>query len=145
MKIFVQQFFTQTHIPMNNDTVNVMEFLCEPKSVARMIAMSDAGFPALSGVVKELEARFADAEQFPLNHNAPDANAPNRRNVGWMIRYVMRAFGYFPVNSRELNDMSERTKIGKASQSIYFATSAVYAKSDTVVPEFSITITSDLK
>ena len=67
---------------------------------------------------------------FPLNHNAADSNAPNRRNIGWMVRFVMKAYGYTPISKGfpDSNDSIERTRIGKFSGSKYFGTAAVYAK-----------------
>lgn len=108
----------------NKTVEKIMNFLTEPESVNAMILMSDIGQPALSGVVKKLEEKFAYSD-FPLHRNAPDKNAPNRRNIGWMVRYVMREFGYSPLREDAL-----QARIGKFSGSEHFTTSAVYHKTN---------------
>ena len=93
MSQITTDFFNSSTILPNEDTVRVMNFLSQPESVNRMIVMSKVGLPSLTGVVKELENLFGDCELFPLNHNAENSNAPNRRNIGWMVRFVMKAYG----------------------------------------------------
>ena len=113
MSQITTDFFNSSTILPNEDTVRVMNFLSQPESVNRMIVMSKVGLPSLTGVVKELENLFGDCELFPLNHNAENSNAPNRRNIGWMVRFVMKAYGYVPSAT---NDSFERTRIGKFSE-----------------------------
>lgn len=143
MNQITKEFFDSSSIPNNQDTVRVMDFLSKPKSVNKMIVMSEIGLPALTGVVKELEEQFGNCELFPLNHDAENANAPNRRNIGWMVRFVMRAYGYTPIAKGlpNANDSFERTRIGKFSGSKYFGTAAVYAKTISN-PDYSIVVTS---
>ena len=100
-----------------------MDFLSKPESVNKLIVASQIGLPALTGIVKELENQFGNCALFPLNHNAKDYNAPNRRNIGWMVRFVMREYGYTPVSKG-----TERSRIGKFSGSKYLGTSAIYEK-----------------
>jgi len=136
-------FFKSSRIQHTLDSDAVMDFLSEPESVNQMIAMSKIGVPALAGVVRELENRFANCSDFPLNHNAANSNAPNRRNVGWMVRHIMQLYGYTPVASGYLNSETnvERTRLGKYAGSRYFATAAVYSKT-IPNPQHSIIITS---
>lgn len=143
MNQITSEFFASSSIPENNDTVSVMDFLSKPESVNKMIVMSEVGLPALTGVVKELEAKFANCQSFPLNHSAVDSNAPNRRNIGWMVRFVMKAYGYTPIAKGlpDGNDGIERTRIGKFSGSKYFGTAAVYAKTISN-PQYTIIVTS---
>lgn len=143
MTQITQKFFMESSIPQTPDTENIMDFLSSPESVGLMIAMSKVGLPALTGVVRELENQFAACATFPLNHNAPDSNAPNRRNIGWMIRYVMREYGYTPNtrNVRISDDAVPRTRIGKFAGSKYFATSAVYEKTNPN-PNRTLSVTS---
>lgn len=142
MNQITEKFFASSLIPKNQDTVRIMDFLSQPKSVNRMIVMSEIGLPALTGVVKELENRFGDCKLFPLNHDAEDANAPNRRNIGWMVRFVMNAYGYTPIKEfSDANDSYERTRIRKFSGSKYFGTAAVYEKTN-LNPQYSIVVTS---
>lgn len=143
MNKITEDFFKTSSIPSNSDTKEIMDFLCQPESVNQMIAMSKVGLPALTGVVKELEDKFADCKLFPLNHNAEDCNAPNRRNIGWMVRFVMKAYGYTPIAKGfpDANDSLERTRIGKFSGSKYFGTAAVYAKT-IPNPQYKLVVTS---
>ena len=143
MNPITEDFFKSSSIPKNQDTISVMEFLTQPESINSMIVMSKVGLPALTGVVKELEEQFGNCDLFPLNHDAEDSNAPNRRNVGWMVRYIMRAYGYTPIAKGfpDANDNFERTRIGKFSGSQYFGTAAVYAKTISE-PEYSIEVKS---
>ena len=129
--MLTKEFFQRSSISNSAGTKAAMDFLSKPESVAQMISMSKRGLPALTGVVKELEDLLENSVDFPLNHNAPNANAPNRRNVGWMVRFVMKAYGYTPIASGfpEKNDNLERTRIQKFSGSKYFGTAAVYERS----------------
>lgn len=143
MNKITEEFFASSSIPQNQDTIRIMDFLSHPESVNQMIAMSKVGLPALTGVVKELETSFGNCEFFPLNHDAKDSNAPNRRNIGWMVRFIMRSYGYTPIikGFENTNDSMERTRIGKFSGSKYFGTAAVYAKT-IPNPQYTIVITS---
>ena len=122
---------TTIHETANGTVRKIMELLTSPESVEAMILMTDLEQPALSGVVKVLEDNFAYSD-FPLHHNGPGANAPNRRNIGWMIKYVMREFGYTPKKEEPL-----KMRVGKFSGSQYFQTSAVYEKTKDT-PNYSI-------
>lgn len=124
MRTIVEEFMKSTKITETpNKTVEaIMSYLTDSKSIATMIMMSEIGQPALSGVVKELENKFANSD-FPLYRDSKDSNAPNRRNVGWMIKYIMREFGYTPKNS-------SLVRIGKYSGSKHFGYSTVYEKTN---------------
>lgn len=120
-KIFLQA----TNIPEtpNRTVEKIMDYLCEPESVNAMILMTELGQPALSGVVKKLEEQFGNSD-FPLHHEGPHANSANRRDIGWMVRFVMREFGYTPCKDRQL-------RIGSFSKAKYFGSAAVYEKTIT--------------
>ena len=122
MRLITKKFFETSLIEKNKDTISAMDFLCDPVNVQKMINASEAHYPALSAVVAELEEKFAHSEGFPLHHDAPDKNAKNRRNVGWMVRFVMREFGYAPI------EKSDRTRIGSNSGSKYFGNASLYKK-----------------
>lgn len=94
MRLITKKFFETSTIEKNKDTIGAMDFLSSPGIVRQMIIATEKHNPALSGVVAELEDRFADCELFPLNHEGEDKNAKNRRNVGWMVRFIMREYGY---------------------------------------------------
>lgn len=120
MRLITKKFFETSSIEKNSDTIAVMDYLCHPNTVLKMINAINSGMPALSGIVSELEEQFAFSEGFPLHNNAPDKNAKNRRNVGWMVRFVLREFGYAPI------DKSDKTRIGSNSGSKYFGNASLY-------------------
>jgi len=124
LRVLTKEFFESSSIERTKDSVEVMDFLASSKSIQKMLAATEKGFPALSGVVAELEEKYAFSEKFPLHHEAADKNAKNRRNVGWMVRFIMRKYGYTPV------DNFERTRIGTSSGSKYFGNAAVYRKTE---------------
>jgi hypothetical protein len=120
----VKEFMATTKIPETpNKTLEaMMDFLTEETSVNRMLVATELGLPALTGVVKELETRFAHSD-FPLHYDGPHRNSANRRNVGWMVKYIMREYGYVPVEYGE-------SRIGAFADAQYFKTSTRYEKSD---------------
>lgn len=120
MRKIAKQILGKTTIVKNKDIQAVVEFVCEPDSVARMIAATKAGKPALAGIAKELEQRYGDCKGMPLN------NVANRRSVGWIVKYVMAEYGYEPLPN------SERTRIGVDSGSKYFTSAAIFRKTDNV-------------
>ena len=138
MNAITKKFMNSTKIPNTHDNMveKIMDFLSDPGSVAAMIAMSEIGQPALAGVAKRLEENFANSS-FPLHHDAPNKNAPNRRNVGWMVKFVMREFCYMPLRE---GDMKPQPRIGKASRAKYFSTAAVYKKTNNT-PNYRLNIT----
>ena len=135
MRKVAKKIINKTSIAKNKDTQSVIEFISEPKNVAKMLAATKAGKPALSGIVQELEERFGDCEGMPLNHDGPGRNASNRRNIGWIVRYVMAEYGYTPLPN------SDRTRIGADSGSNYFTSASVYKKSDSESMRDIITLT----
>lgn len=128
-------FLSKTKLDVNNsDIVAIVDFLSSTDSINKMIVVSDLGLPALTGVVKDLEEKFANCKGFPLNHDAPDHNAPNRRSIGWMIKFIMKQVGYSPVDG----GLSERARLRDFAGSKYFSTSAIYQKNCT--PKFKINV-----
>lgn len=81
-------------------------YLSSPDCVWVMVQASEAGKPALSGVVKELENRFEDRFDFH--------NPTNRRMIGSMIKEIIYDFGF------------RRTSQRLVSNSSYFSTASVY-------------------
>lgn len=126
MNVISQMFFAKSSIPPTPDAVAIMDYLSAPESVNKMIVMSDLKLPALAGVVHELEEKYGKCNTFPLHHNGKHQNSPNRRNVGWMVRFVMAQFGYYPVES----GLQERARLPRFAGSEYFSTSAVYERRD---------------
>lgn len=121
----INNFFSQSAIPRNSDTEKMLNFLLQPESIERMIIASEFELPALTFVVEDLEKNFGQCTNAPLDHNGQHQNAVHRQNIGRMVKYVMREFGYEPIDGK----LSERARLPKFSGSKYFSTSAVYAKS----------------
>lgn len=120
-----EKFLQNTSIDSTNeDFIAIVDFISSAESINKMIIFSDMGLPAITGIVKELEDKFADCKGFPFNHNAANCNAPNRRNIGWIVKFVMREVGYLPVDG----GLSERARIRDFAGSKYFSTSAIYSK-----------------
>lgn len=124
MNIIVTEFFKRSKIQQTADTKAVMEFLTTPESINKMILMAELGLPSLNGVVAELEEKFGNSETFPLNHEGEGQNVTNRQNVGRMVKYIMREFGYYPVDG----GLSERARLRDFANSKYFSTAAVYQR-----------------
>lgn len=128
-------FLSKTKLDVNNsDIVAIVDFLSSADSINKMIVVSDLGLPALTGVVKDLEEKICKLQRFSLNHDAPDHNAPNRRSIGWMIKFIMKQVGYSPVDG----GLSERARLRDFAGSKYFSTSAIYQKNCT--PKFKINV-----
>lgn len=128
-------FLSKTKLDVNNsDIVAIVDFLSSADSINKMIVVSDLGLPALTGVVKDLEEKFANCKGFPLNHNAPNHNAPNRRSIGWMIKFIMKQVGYSPIDG----GLSERARLRDFAGSKYFSTSAIYRKDH--IPNLKINV-----
>lgn len=106
---------------VNADARAVFDFLCQPENIHRMIVMSELGLPALGGVVKTLESKFANIANFPLS------NFTNRQTVGKMVKRILREFGYEPV----AGGLDERTQLRNFMGAELFKTSSVYAKTTT--------------
>ncbi len=118
----------------DHTVAQIMDFLSSPESIDAMLVMTKLGQPALAGVVHELEEKFAYSD-FPLHHDAPDQNAPNRRNVGWMVKFIMGRMGYKPKKDIDASD----TYLKKFAKSKYFSTSAVYEVDETLfmgIPDY---------
>ncbi|MGL5273613.1 MAG: hypothetical protein ACRC8J_09080 [Phocaeicola sp.] len=124
MTHLTSKFFATSKIPQSADAIAVMEYLTEPTTINRLTIMADLGLPSLSGIVYELEQKFANSHDFPLHHNAPNQNATNRQNIGRMIKFVMREFGYSPVDG----GLSDRARLRDFAKSEHFSTAAVYEK-----------------
>lgn len=82
------------------------KFIASPQSIWAMAQASEAGKPALNGIVKELENKFEDRFDFH--------NPTNRRMIGSMIKEVIHDFGF------------RRKGQSKVSNSQYFLTASIY-------------------
>lgn len=111
----IDGFFANSKLQRTAELEMVFRVLLDPVIVIRLQAFSDAKMPALTGACKEIETTFSSTEF--LN------DYQNRQNVGRVLKYVMRQFGYVPIES----GLGERCRIPAAMMSV-FATSAVYEK-----------------
>ena len=76
--------FVKSHSTLENNTgaQDVFDFLNEPANIHNMIIFSNLGLPALSGLVSDLEKKFANDPDFPLS------DFRHRQVVGKMIKYI---------------------------------------------------------
>lgn len=84
----------------------VYRFLSSPHSIWAMAKAGENGKPALTGVVKELESKFAGSFDFD--------NPMNRRMIGSMIKEIIHDFGFRRKGQRLV------------SNSDYFTTASYY-------------------
>lgn len=131
MREITTRFANNTTIELNEDVIALVDFIASPDCVSKMIEATMIGKPALGAIVREVEERFGDSDGMPLNHKGPGKNAKNRRNVGWIVRFIMREYGFTPISD------SERTRIGADSRSKYFGNAAVYRRTDNI-PNYEI-------
>ncbi len=82
------------------------QYLASPHNIYAMSQACEAGKPALSGVVKELEKKFSGRFDFD--------NPMNRRMIGSMIKEIIHDFGYRRKGQRLV------------SNSNYFSTASYY-------------------
>lgn len=116
---------------LNSDAKAVFDFLCMPENIHNMIVMSNLGLPAISGLVKELETRFANSPTFPLTEGT------NRQLVGKMAKHILGYFGYEPV----ANGQDERGQLRNFTGAKIFKTASVYALNNPAKCSLTIEIT----
>lgn len=100
----------------------VFDYISDVNTVNKLIVASDMGLPAIAAIAKEIESKFDESSMFPVVPVGDNVNALNRQNVGRIIKYVMRYYGYLPV----AGGLSERARIPNTLGAKYFATGAVY-------------------
>lgn len=112
------QSFSFKNCTGNLDAQNIFDFLCKPENIHNMIVFSDLKLPAISGIVSQIEEKFANASQFPLD------DYRNRQTVGRMAKFVLGHFGYEPI----AGGLDERAKLRNFSNAKLFVTASVYEK-----------------
>lgn len=117
---------SQSTLKPEGGACDIKEYLSSVKSVIKMTIATGLGFPAITGVVKGLEKKYGDSTAFPLNRNAKDKNATNRRSVGRMICAIMKEVGYVP--KKDISGLSIKAPIPQFVKSHYFGTSIIYKK-----------------
>lgn len=121
-----------------NGIEEMMDYLCEPSVVSKMLIASDMELPVLTLVAKGIEDRFDDKSNLSVVNRKGNSNATARQNVGRMVKHIMRQYGYTPIDG----GLSERARIPAISESKYFSTSAIYKKTEEA--KYEIKISSNL-
>lgn len=103
---------------------SIYDTMSEPRNVHRMILASEAGEPALSGCIAEIEAQYGKQKIFDLEVNF------NRQALGRMVKTVLKPFCYHP-------DVSKRIKKGLSK---YVTTASVYRKPDGCTPSLRVVV-----
>lgn len=114
----------------NVDAQNVFDYLATPSTIHNLMAFSEVGLPAISGIIPYLEGNFGNSPTFPLS------DFRNRQTVGKMVKYILGYYGYTP----QTGGLDERAKLRGFSKSMYFKTASVYSLTDT--PQKKIVVTS---
>ncbi len=128
--LIVDEFMNTTKMEPAETVRDIMLFLCDPLSVNAMIEATKRGKPALTGVVEALEDKLKDSVTFSLS-NSPYNNFVNRQNIGRMIKFIMKRFGYVPdktgrVGVRNKNgEITTKTAMDKGH---LFASAAIYKR-----------------
>lgn len=115
------------------DARDVFDFLSQPENINQMIVMSDHGLPALGGVVKTLESKFANAANFSLSEKE------HRKDVGAMVKRILVEFGYETVKLNPYTK-AQMHDIMRFMGAKLFKTSHVYEKKGVPVANLKIHI-----
>lgn len=124
-------------VDINNDKIGVeeiMDYLVSPDIINKMIIASEMELPVLTLIAKDLEKKFDENSNFPVVVINNEKNSLARQNVGRMIKYIMKQYGYTPIDG----GLSERARIPAISGSEYFSTSGIYKKTDVAKYEIDI-------
>ena len=115
----------------------VMDYLCDPITINKMIIASEMELPVLTLIGKELEEKFDEKSNFPVVITDNSKNATARQNVGRMIKFIMAQYGYTPVDG----GLSERARIPSVSGTENFSTSGIYKRTEEA--KYTIKVTSE--
>ncbi|MBC7075291.1 MAG: hypothetical protein H5T98_04330 [Syntrophomonadaceae bacterium] len=102
----------------NSDAIAIFNILSKEKNIIAMIDASDAGKPALSACVNEVESFFE-------NSNNPTIDLRDgftRTVIGRMVKSILAPFGYEPSIQKDLP---------KAISAKYFTSASCYEKTGT--------------
>ncbi|MDE7425731.1 MAG: hypothetical protein K2N51_18890 [Lachnospiraceae bacterium] len=100
----------------NADAINIFNYLIQPKTIANMIAFSEIGLPAISGIANILESNYSNATNFPLT------DFKNRQITGRMVCFILEHFGYEKVSG----GLDKEARLRDFSKTNLFKTSSVY-------------------
>ena len=113
----------------NTGAKKVYDYLSTLATIHKMMAFSDVGLPAISGIVNELENNFAHQPDFPLT------DFRNRQMVGRMVKYILSFMGYIPITG----GLDERAALRDFTKATLFKTASVYELRN--LPQNSLNIT----
>lgn len=102
----------------NPDAIAIFNILSKEENIIAMIDASNAGKPALSACVSEVESFFD-------NSNNPTIDLRDgftRTVIGRMVKSILAPFGYEPSIQKDLP---------KATPAKYFTSASCYEKTDT--------------
>lgn len=100
----------------NADAITVFDILSKDENIIGMIDASEAGKPALSACVSEIEAWFDNQPSPSIDFN----DGFTRTAVGRMVKSILEPFGYKVTVQKDLP---------KASKGKYFTSASCYEKS----------------
>ena len=112
----------------NPDAIAIFDLLSKDENIIGMIDASEAGKPALSACVDEIEAFFSN-QQNPTFFLTDDFT---RQAVGRMIKTILAPFGY---------EVTVQKDLPKALKGKYFTSASCYTKSGTPTMKVIRTIT----
>ena len=96
----------------DEDMQNIFEFLSREYVLTQLIDASEAGRPALSPVVDNVEHFFMDLSKEHL-HSIDDNFT--KQAVGLMVKTILEPFGYVVWKQKDLPKKSRATKFQSAS------------------------------
>lgn len=112
----------------NPDAIAIFDLLSKEDNIIGMIDASEAGKPALSACVDEIEA-FFDNQQNPT---VDLKDGFTRTAVGRMVKSILAPFGY---------EVTVQKDLPKAYKGKYFTSASCYAKTGTATMKVTRTIT----
>jgi len=96
----------------DEDMIYTFNFLSQDFVLVQLLEASDAGKPALSPIVENIEHIFADPSK--EHANTLDDNF-TKQAVGLMIKTILEPFGYTVWRQKDLPKNSRATKFQSAS------------------------------
>jgi len=96
----------------DEDMIYAFNFLSQDFVLVQLLEASDAGKPALSPIVENIEHIFADPSK--EHANTLDDNF-TKQAVGLMIKTILEPFGYTVWRQKDLPKNSRATKFQSAS------------------------------
>jgi len=100
----------------NPDAIAIFDILSKDENIIAMIDASEAGKPALSACVEEIEAFFDNQTNSTIDLN----DGFTRTAIGRMIKTILAPFGYQVTVQKDLP---------KSSRGKYFTSASCYTKS----------------